>query len=355
MDNDGTFAVTVGTGKSVRADQGNGIFVFSGYSSGIAQVDLDGSITAGLAGIEGRGTRNDFIVNVAETGSIVGMTGVELITATDFTPPSRFAGDQPINWTPHIPGLTLGGALTVNNAGTISGTETGVRLSATGSGTALLSNSGQISGGINAVSGGTAGTAFALTNSGTLTGLVNVAGSSIAQSLFANTGTWNVGSGNSAFSGWLTNAGMINALNGVAGDTHIVVSGNYVGGGQLALDANTATGQADTLSIAGTATGTTAVTVNRLGQGRLPGGFLPLVTVTGGASAGTFTSTSFASAGVFLESFRQNPANSTQFGIYQAFNPLLTGLGGLQISAATVSAGRERMAASLDPIGGHTR
>ncbi len=106
----------------------------------------------------------------------------------------------------------------------------------------------------------------------------------------------------------------------------------------MLFDASTATARADTLTITGTATGTTAVTVNRLAQGRLAGGFLPLITVQGGASAGAFTSLSFADAGVFRESFGQSNTNATQFGIIQAFNPLLTGLGGLHVAAATASA-----------------
>lgn len=341
--NTATLAVTVGAGKTVSAAQGTGIRLFSGYSTGAATADINGTISAGNAGVWGRGTRNDFTVTVATTGSIAGATGIDLTTAADYSDPNSDFSTGAIvqlNITPTVAGLQLAGVLTANNAGTVSGTTTGIRLIAGGTGTAVVTNTGTLTGGTNAVAGSTAGTAFRITNgaTGTMTGGINVTGSSVSASLFTNSGRWNVGSGNSSFSGALANTGIINAADGVAGNNSITITGNYTGGGQIFLDASTATARADTLTITGTATGTTAVTVNRLAQGRIAGGFLPLITVTGGAAAGAFTSTSFADAGVFRESFGVSKTNANQFGILQAFNPLLTGLGGLHVTAATAAA-----------------
>lgn len=339
--NSATLSATVGAGKTVSAAQGNGIRLFSGYSTGTSTADINGTVNAGVAAIWGRGTRGDFTINVANTGSVAGTTGIDLTTAADYIETSRdFTSGTvyQLNILPNVAGLQLAGVLTANNAGTVSGSDTGIRLVAGGTGTASINNSGILTGATNAVTGSTAGTAFRITNSGTMNGAVNVTGSSVADSLFTNSGRWNVGSGNSAFSGALTNSGTINAADGVAGNNRIAIAGNWTGGGTLRLDASTATATADTLTIGGSATGTTAVTVNRLAQGRIASGFLPLITVNGGATAGAFTSTSFADAGVFRESFGQSPTNANQFGILQAFNPLLTGLGGLHVTAATASA-----------------
>lgn len=345
LNNNGAIDLLLGAGRTVRAASGNGIYVFSGYSTGAVRADIDGTIIAGQAGLKVNSTRSNVTVTLGSGSSISATTGVDLSTALDtmttIDQPFAIGYDGPITYslTPQIAGLSLQGVLDLDNAGTVTGTTTGARLVSGGTGAAVLTNSGTLGGGTNAVLGSTAGTAFTLRNTGTLNGGVNVTGSSVAASLFANAGTWNVGSGNSSFAGGLNNTGgTINARNGVAGDNAIVITGNYVGGGTLLLDASTAQSRADTLTIGGTATGTTAVTVNRLAQGRVAGGFLPLITVTGGAAANAFTSTSFANAGVFRESFGKNPANANQFGIIQAFNPLLTGLAGLHVTAATAAA-----------------
>jgi hypothetical protein len=56
--------------------------------------------------------------------------------------------------------------------------------------------------------------------------------------------------GGFALSGNLTNNGILNSQNGVAGDV-ISISGDYAGAGELRVDVDLATGQSDTLTIAG--------------------------------------------------------------------------------------------------------
>ena len=77
------------------------------------------------------------------------------------------------------------------------------------------------------------------------------------------------------------------------------VLGNYTGGGQFFADYNAVAATADQFNIGGTATGNTNVRLTRIGaQAYVPGGFLPVVTVTPGAPASTFTSdTPFATTG----------------------------------------------------------
>ena len=72
------------------------------------------------------------------------------------------------------------------------------------------------------------------------------------------------------------------------------VKGDFVGGGTIAIDANFAGANgrptADMLVIEGSATGTTAIAINNLtpADGRVPGGDIEVVTVSGGADASAF-------------------------------------------------------------------
>jgi hypothetical protein len=101
---------------------------------------------------------------------------------------------------------------------------------------------------------------------------------------FAGAGTFSTGLGA------MTNTGVINAQNNLTGNV-VTVGGNYTGGGQFFADYSPTTASADRLNKTGTATGNTNVTVNRVGgTSFVPGGFLPVVTVTPGAAAGAFTS-----------------------------------------------------------------
>ncbi|PTS84583.1 hypothetical protein DBR17_07785, partial [Sphingomonas sp. HMWF008] len=147
------------------------------------------------------------------------------------------------------------------------------------------------------------------------------------------------GAGTFTTNGAMTNTGVINAQNNLTTNV-ITVVGNYTGGGRFFADYSTATNSADRLLIGGTASGVTTVTLNRLGGVNfVPGGFLPIVTVAPGAASTTFTSnTLFPTTGFVLESFAQNPANSGQFGLLQAINPVATSLGYLSYMSEAASA-----------------
>ncbi len=91
------------------------------------------------------------------------------------------------------------------------------------------------------------------------------------------------GAGTFTTNGAMTNTGIINAQNGLTSNV-VTVGGNYVGGGQFWVDYSTLTASADRLNIGGTASGNTNVAMNRVGARTfVPGGFLPVVTVAGGA------------------------------------------------------------------------
>ena len=352
--NAGTIFVGVDTGKLVSATGGNGITTNSGNSTGLTNIVVMGEVKAsgaGFAGIKGTSTNGGITVQVGSTGKVDPDIGIDL--------------------------ATVNGALLVNNAGLVQGDVTAIKMAATGTGTGTVVNSGTITGGTNAVLGAVANTPFIITNGGTMNGAVNVTGSAVATSNFTNGGIWNSGAaasnfagsfinsgttnianggaitvtgpttnsgiirlmGNAAISTNLTNTGSIVAQNGIAGNNALVLTGNYTGGGQYFADYNSGTITADTLRITGTATGNTNVALNRVGVGFLPTGFLPVVTVVPGGAAGLFTSsTPFATTGFLLESFGQNPASSSQWGIVQTINPLTGDLGGVSTLANTASA-----------------
>jgi len=130
-------------------------------------------------------------------------------------------------------------------------------------------------------------------NIGTLTnssgGVIDMSGGTVGAITTVNAGTMNV-SGLSTVNGALTNSGLINLQNNVAGD-RLTVTGNFTAlpGSRIALDVNPQTGTADQIAIGGSATGITALTVAGLAPGN-PFTVGPnLIVVQGPTSANTFT------------------------------------------------------------------
>jgi len=352
----GTITINQGVGSLITATDGAGIRTNSGTSTGATNIVIAGEVSAsgaGNAGVYATSTAGDINVLVTATGSIDPAIGMAL--------------------------NTVNGALLINNYGLISGTTTGAQLVATGSGTGTINNYGTIAGGTYAVVGQLNNRPFTIYNAGTLNGAVNVQGSTVAISQFINApvgvanltgnsvfagnlsngGNVNLGSGATLLilggsqnagrmtfagagsfttQGFLINTGIINAQNNLTSNV-VTVGGNYTGGGQFFADYSTATATADRLNIAGTASGNTNVTLNRVGgHNFVTGGFLPVVTVAPGAAVGTFTSnTVFPTTGFILEHFGRNPSNTTQFGLIQAVNPTAMAVGDLTYMAEAAS------------------
>lgn len=343
--NNGSMAVTVGANRTVRSLSDDAIRLFSGYSTGSSVADINGAVFAGNVGVWGRGTRGDYAITVAGTGSISGVTGIELTTAADYIEPTRNLGDltdttiYQLNITPTVAGLQLAGVLTASNAGTVTGTTTGIRLVAGGTGIAIITNSGTLFGGTNAVAGSTAGTAFRITNTGTMTGAVNVTGSSVPTSLFTNSGTWNTGSGNSTFAGSLTSSGAINASNGAANT--VTVNGNLVltSTSTLRLDVGATQGATDRILVTGTASLAGSLGVFASG-GTFTAGTYTLLTANGGRT-GVFSPLTttpnnpgvilrYDANNVFLDILAANPNETFSFSTRES----------LIFNAATVTTNR---------------
>jgi hypothetical protein len=354
--NAGTIDVSQAAGTKITATNGAGIYTDSGLSTGMTTITVAGEITAGTpgyAGVYGTSTSGGITVNVTGTGVIDPDYGIDL--------------------------STVDGPLVVNNAGLVTGTIDGVRLVATGTGSANISNSGTITGGTNAVVISVNNTPSTLFNSGTIngaiqmigttvatsnwingpTGIANLTGASSISGNLANGGNVNLGAGSTltvlgntqnagrvtfagagtfTTAGSMANTGIINARNNLTTNV-VTVGGNYSGGGQFWADYSTNTATADRLNIGGSATGNTNVTMNLVGtRSFVPGGFLPVVTVAGAAPANAFTSsTPFPTTGFILDSFGQNPSNAHQFGLIQAVNPTAAGLGNLTYMAESAS------------------
>jgi outer membrane autotransporter protein len=114
-------------------------------------------------------------------------------------------------------------------------------------------------------------------------------------SLFVSSGSVFEGGGGgiNAVSGKVTNFGTIDLQDGLAGDA-FSVGGDYVGGGQILLDVNTAETLADRMEIGGNVVGgPTRIMISETSG--LEGSGLPItvVTVAGQTRAGDFTSDTF--------------------------------------------------------------
>lgn len=144
-------------------------------------------------------------------------------------------------------------SVTIRAGGSVSGDQIGIQVlqSAGATGAVDIRNMGTLSGAA-AVSGTPAGTAFTLTNSGTMTGAVNVTGSAVATSLLTNSGTWNLGTANSVFSGSVSNTGMLSMVNGAPNT--LTISGNLVFGAGSTFQVDVGNGVNDRVNVTGTAT-----------------------------------------------------------------------------------------------------
>ncbi|NJO55565.1 MAG: hypothetical protein HC834_03500 [Rhodospirillales bacterium] len=211
-------------------------------------------------------------------------------------------------------GTVLGGltnAATTNAAGTVNGP---VANSGTFTVTGALVGDGSVTnaaGGVLGIGGNSYTGATTVTNDGQITigtgtlgaaSVVNNAAVTIAggtlQSNVTNSGSI---SGPGTVTGSLANTGSVSVQNGATGNT-FAVQGNYSGGGSLSVDVNTANGTSDKLVVGGTASGTTAVNFNVLGNGFVLA--LPVVQ-TGGAAGGTQFSGSVADFGNISYAFVQ--------------------------------------------------
>jgi len=189
----------------------------------------------------------------------------------------------------------LSAGVTLDNSGSVAnnGTQVGVVNSTGGlTNTGIVDLRGLISG--NTVNGTVlnvgASTLFDLgdlTNGAT--GIINIAGGTIAAAAIINAGTISV-SGLSTINSSLTNSGLINLQNGVAGD-RLTVTGNFVGlaGSTIALDVNARTGTADEIAIGGSASGSTTLNVAGLAPGNPFTVGSNLVVVQGSTSPNAFT------------------------------------------------------------------
>jgi outer membrane autotransporter protein len=173
---------------------------------------------------------------------------------------------------------------------------------------------------------------------GTLTnsvgGIVNLAGGTIGAITTVNAGTLNA-RGLSTINGALTNSGLINLQNAVAGD-RLTVTGNFTGsaGSTIALDINARTGIADQIVINGSATGSTTLNVAGLTPGN-PFTIGPnLVVVQGATSLNAFVLGNVVNVGTLLEVLVALP-NGAGLSFAPATIASSTGLSG---SVATTAA-----------------
>lgn len=402
----GTNTINQTAGSSITTSNGHGIL--STTTTGTATITVGDQITAGgagMAGVRAASVLGAIDVNVQAAGNISADTGVDVssisapVTVTNagtimgttagvagssgLTGPLTVMNMGTISSANHAIDLSSNlGAMTINNASgaAISSTNTAIDLSASGNGSATITNAGTITGtalGLRtAMNGGT----VIFNNNGIYNGRMTASGTNVAGSFFNNNaaGVANFTTGSSNFAGNLNNAGVINmgaggglfitgtanntnrinmaggnffntngnftntgifnAQNGSTKDT-IAVGGNYIGGGQLWADFSDEPALTDVMNIAGTATGSTRVVMTKAGETHLlPGGFLPVVTVAGGSpSANAFVGDVFVDNGLIFERFAQNPNDANEFGILQEINPESLTLSSINLIAEAAS------------------
>lgn len=374
----GAIAVNVSASATIRSDSGAGIEVDGTYSAGTIAVTNAGRISATSFGITVGAAGSGFVTmtnsgTIAVGSSGIGMFGSALAT-TDFAVGNSGrisggivgvavnqrlgggSGDGP----PTASGATLienasggviqgsvdgiqvatgGGAVTLRNAGTIAGGDSGIVAGNLSASTLTIENLG--GGSIGASNGQTIATFWDgtvnVSNAGTITGygtfapvapggttgpavrFDNLAGGIFAArgetnfggtGVFNNLGTVSLGpvpdessdrsAGSAAqavlppsaiFSGLsqFNNAGTISLANGRAGDT-FVINGNYVGQrGSLLLDFSTQTSTSDQLVINGSASGSTGIVISNLTAAVPFSVGAPVVTVRGSSTEDAFT------------------------------------------------------------------
>jgi outer membrane autotransporter protein len=265
----------------------------------------------------------------ANNASIVVNSGIWNTTSTGFTNSGTLTTTGTLNAT--AGGVTNTG--TVNAQGLISGNIANIgpgTFTVTGP---LSAGGGSFSNGSGAVLNVGANT---FNNISTLTnsagGTIDIAGGTIGAITTVNAGTINV-TGLSTINGALTNSGVINLQNNVAGD-RLTVTGNFAGspGSRIALDAS------DQIVIGGSATGSTTLTVAGLGPGN-PFTLGPnLVVINGATSPNAFTLGNVLNSGT-LSVVLVSQANGTGLTFAPATIASVAGLSGTvaKIAAPTAS------------------
>lgn len=312
----------VANGDAVTATSGTGAanVALSGTNNSVTGTGavVNGGTTAGLTLASG-GTLNG-AVNGATLTSATGATVTNSGTISGTNAAIQVLGAGPATITNNASGTINGRILlgagndTVTNAGTFNGTA----VSDFGAGNDTLTNSGTFN--ANAVNTFGAGN-DTVNNSGTFN--LNAAQDfGVGTDVFNNTGTLRVlptsgVAGTVTLTGLETfnNSGSIDLRNGHTGDV-LALPGTFNGTGasSLTVDANLGTAPAttDRLTVAGAATGSTAVTINRIDAGpavlsNATG--LTIVTTGAGSSANAFV----------IDPASQNAGGIIQYGV--VFNP----------------------------------
>lgn len=342
---DGAISVDVGD-VTTSGDEAEGVAV-----TGDGAIDVTGDeITTGGAGAEGviiAGGDGDVVVTVdtvtttgpGATAVVVGTTGGDQqIVVGDVTASGAGSngidadsanGDIAITVSRDLVAdadgvnASTGGAVTIDvlETGSVTGGANGI-VAVSGEGT-RITNAGVITGG-SGLAINVDGAGATIVNDGTLTGRVDLTD---ATDSFTNNGRFET-TGESAFGGGddvfsnngvvavsgavalsgletFVNTGLIDMINGVAGDS-LTVPGGFIGadGSALGVDVALATAgtPADQLIIGGTATGLTRVTVNNIDGGGAvlnPDG-VTIIRAAGGA-AGAFALADGAESSGFID------------------------------------------------------
>lgn len=313
---DGIQAIAVKNGKVSVTNGGLtqatslGMGIDAQSEGGIITLQSNAAVMGVAAGISGLSNTAD--IAITANGNAIGTGGgsrgiqAKVLQNGPGTISITQAAGTTAEGTAGIVAQTFGtGSISINAAGNVIGTgDAGIGVTTAAASPVSITTAGIVTGLAQAISTTMGGGTLTLNNSGTLNGSIYTLGANIATSVFTNLGTWNNGSQTSQINGSLANSGTISTVDGVAGNTAIIVAGNYVGnGGTLKVDTvfNGANPTSDKLFILGNSSGNTKVAINDTNVGlgtSLPTG-IPVVIVNGQSTASDFV----LDGGTFVKGF----------------------------------------------------
>ncbi len=241
-------------------------------------------MSGGADGIDARNDGNG-LLSVTTNGTVTGGTGAAIATRTD-------------------PGLMSN--ITLNSGADVSATSGIAITNDAGDSNTLVNTGATVSGNIT-LADGSDDLTF---DGGTFSGTPTFDGGDDASSAdgFIDRLSFSGNSGTATIINWeeifLANSTL--TFNGSGGNftapevlslssgSDLTIAGNFIGtGGRLIQDVDLASDEADTLTITGTSSGTTTVTVNAQSSGPASGNDITLITVNGAAGADDFVMDNF--------------------------------------------------------------
>ncbi|UTH46322.1 autotransporter-associated beta strand repeat-containing protein [Loktanella salsilacus] len=309
-------------------------------SSGVINGDVDNSGTLEVGGTLNGAMTNNEAGTVTTTADVLGITVLTQNSSGLVTIADGYSLEaETINVTAGSAGLSVGvGSSLVGTGNTLNNAAT-IDVAAGGTIMDVGAINNLAAGIINFADGGTlaADTDVSGDEGITNAGVININGGTTAISMggvgvFDNQNLLQLASGTGvSVTGAMTNSGTINMQNGTATET-VSITGDYTGGGDLGIDVNFDTDSTDVLSVTGNITGaTTTVFVNDIGSSAVTGNDIVIANMTGAGADDAFVLSGPLSFGAQVYDIQQSGSDYI-LGATGAFVAEVVGLEALSYS-----------------------